>query len=431
MPADQANHDGLIEVDCRRAVVDLREALGRLYAAVGADPLVPQEVSRRFGLNKNLTWKISRITSASDPLTAIRHVPGSAGLTILIDAFRKAGSAASLIEGVQAAARSFDKVVQAHAGDRAGLELMLDSMGIGYDHNALERSRELAYLGNSGVWGVAARVKIVLAIFCPGVRRPGTVDVMHVTGYFGFRRLRAVPEWEVARFDHFTDAEDRSQTPAREGGVESTGGGLGQPTSWPDIESITPATEGKSPTFSRVYSDYCSPMDLPIHVKVGPSGQLYMLGPADAGHRHAVDVFFGQIVRGNTATRTASEHQVHLSTATTTPSELQVFDAIVHKDVLPNQHPTLSIFGRLDMGRARVDELERAGCTIPFSEQVLEVSPAPEALQLGEAPRYVNMVRDAYARMNASPNDFRAYRVAHKHPVTPSTTVLSWQLPSA
>ena len=49
------------------ALQALRAAIIELLSAVGADPGKPQDLARRFGLNKNLTWKVSKIICESDP----------------------------------------------------------------------------------------------------------------------------------------------------------------------------------------------------------------------------------------------------------------------------------------------------------------------------------------------------------------------------
>ena len=60
MTADQ------LESDCRQALQDLRGALLELYASLGLDPHAPQQATRRFELNKNLTWKVSKLMTTDD-----------------------------------------------------------------------------------------------------------------------------------------------------------------------------------------------------------------------------------------------------------------------------------------------------------------------------------------------------------------------------
>lgn len=61
--------------DCDDAIQDLRRALLSLARESDSDPLKPQEVSRRFALNKNLTWKFARVLLAPDSFAAIPMLP--------------------------------------------------------------------------------------------------------------------------------------------------------------------------------------------------------------------------------------------------------------------------------------------------------------------------------------------------------------------
>ncbi len=82
----------LFEDHVKTVISRVRSSFAELLASVGADPAHPQEVARQLNLNKNLTWKISRIIRASDPAGAVPHIPGKAGMTILLDSFKKAGA---------------------------------------------------------------------------------------------------------------------------------------------------------------------------------------------------------------------------------------------------------------------------------------------------------------------------------------------------
>src|SRR5262245_47686055 len=133
-----------LEEDCREVLQALRGQLIDLYASMNLDPDQPQEVARRLRLNKNLTWKVSKIINAADGLSAIPHVPGAAGMEILLTGLESAGATRSNIDAVRETLERFDKVVARHAGDRAHLDLILDSMGLGATGLPLLSSRELA-----------------------------------------------------------------------------------------------------------------------------------------------------------------------------------------------------------------------------------------------------------------------------------------------
>src|SRR5215471_507782 len=97
--------------ETRQALQGVRGGLIELYGAVGADPTAPQDVARRYGLNRNLTWKLSRVINASGPFASLNHLPGYQGLELAIGAFESAGASREAVEQLRAAVRRFTEVV--------------------------------------------------------------------------------------------------------------------------------------------------------------------------------------------------------------------------------------------------------------------------------------------------------------------------------
>ncbi|MCA9299565.1 MAG: hypothetical protein KDA28_10890, partial [Phycisphaerales bacterium] len=166
------------ETDCRDAVQNLRGALLDLYVAVGADPSRPQDVARRFRLNKNLTWKIAKIIQAEDALQAAPLVPGASGMDILISAMAEAAPNDDLVRQTRAALDRFERVIELHCGDRATLEMALD----GGDTRQLEKSRKLAFRGNCGLWGLQATARVTAQFIAPNDTNPDLLDAGQLTG---------------------------------------------------------------------------------------------------------------------------------------------------------------------------------------------------------------------------------------------------------
>ena len=104
--------------EARAALQEVRGGLIELYGAVGADPTAPQEVARRYGINRNLTWKLSRVINAAGPFASLNHLPGQQGLELAIGAFENAGASREAVAHVRSAVQRFTEVVQAQP-DRA------------------------------------------------------------------------------------------------------------------------------------------------------------------------------------------------------------------------------------------------------------------------------------------------------------------------
>jgi len=71
---------------------NVRGALTELLASLGENPRLPQDVSRRHGINKNLAWKVCKIINSTDVYASAQHGPGPGGIRILLRAFEKAGA---------------------------------------------------------------------------------------------------------------------------------------------------------------------------------------------------------------------------------------------------------------------------------------------------------------------------------------------------
>ena len=94
--------------DFEAAMQGLRGALTELLASLGEDPRVPQEVSRHHGINKNLAWKICKIVNSPDVYQSVQHLPGGAGITILLEAFDRADADELAIAKVRHALDAFE-----------------------------------------------------------------------------------------------------------------------------------------------------------------------------------------------------------------------------------------------------------------------------------------------------------------------------------
>lgn len=392
--------------DSKRALQGVRSSLITLYAAVGADPSTPQVVARQFDINRNLTWKISRVIGAPDPFAALAHLPGDSGLDIALDAFRRAGAPESAIQGVQIAIRELDEVAEIHAGDRPHLEMILDSMGLLGSPTRLENSRELAFRGNSAIWGVQAKARVTVAFAAP-TPDPSKLDLVLIGGFAGLRRLRQTSPWRLFRFAGYNDD--------------------GTPQANREESEIEPDHNGG---VSRLLRRFCSPNMPSIDVtQKGPTTE-YTLPAGPVGNLGAFDCFFGEIVRNANAYSRPDDRFGEFSSLIMLPAENLVFDLIVHRDVKMANPPAFSIFG-FPQGFGDNIAASRPDWELPLGEPVRELAGTPPTVANPLVPRYQELVQAVYARMGWRPADFYGLRVTMRHPPMQSLAVLRWELPEA
>lgn len=388
------------------AVQAVRGSLIRLYNAVQADPAAPQEAARRFGLNKNLTWKISRIMGAEDGLSAIQHMPGPAGMDILLSTFEAKGAPVDSIDAVRQALREFDDVVTAHAGDREHLQLILDSMGLAGSGPRLESSRELAFRGNSGIWGIQARARIVNAMLTPARESPGNLDITMVGGFVGLQRLRPEVTWPLFKFRGYRD--DGTHERFEPEWVE------------PDATGLLPS--GMLGRFST------SGAPLIAAVRDGTTIQ-HILQRGPVGNSGAFDCFFGRISRGVSIYRTEQDRIGELTTAVSLPIQTLIFDVLVHRE-LQVPMPKVLVFAR-PPGSADEPKHFVESNLLPLEERCVDLVGSPPVVASVHFPRAEELAQTLYDRLGYPGREFRGLRLLMRHPPMPSTVVIRWDLPEA
>ena len=152
------------ELSFERQVLDafqvLRGSLIEVFASAGMDMSKPYPAARKLEVNKNLTWKASKIIRATGPQEAIRHLPGKAGMKLLLDALERHGADPEVVVRTRDAVMALDELIERHSGDKATLELMLVSMldgGPWYDVGYWPWMFYI-FFGMCGVWAFTAAV---------------------------------------------------------------------------------------------------------------------------------------------------------------------------------------------------------------------------------------------------------------------------------
>ena len=392
--------------ESRSALQSVRSSLIELYDALGANPQTPQVVARSFKINRNLTWKLSRVMEAPDPFAALNHLPGQRSFELAMGAFQRAGAPARVVGSARTAMRSLLEVARVHAGDRAHLELTLESMGLFQREASAESGRELAFRGNSSVWGVQAKTRTVSTFLAPG-QAPGTVDYLNVAGFVGVRRLRSTVQWQLCRLQTRSDS-----------------GKLMKATN--PLEEIEPKAPGELPLVMR---EFCSSNMPDLLVEEDSSGIQLCLPSGEVGNRAAFDFYFGYIYRGLPNRASPENRTGATAVAITLPVESLLFDLILHKDVVFPSAPEVCLYGFPHGGPdnlATVSDRNR----LPNSDNLVELAGSPPAVATPIAPRLNRLVDRVYERMSWNPLDFRGLRLQMQFPPMSGFVVIRWPLPS-
>ena len=392
---------GAFRSECDAAIASLRTAIRELAASLQSDPLRPQEVSRRLGINKNLTWKFARVLLADDSFEAIGMIPGPEGIEIYLRAFELGGAPPARTQSVRDALHRFDGVVTRHFGDRAQLEVVLD--GLRSDGN-LESSRRMAFKGMAGVFGVQARVRVTAQFLIPSAAAMNHADIALVAGLAGIQRLRPMGSLPFFRAGSSQANENRAPRPF----MRSEGSDL------PDF----------------LLRDFSSFPHATVNAKEAPGGRLVLeLSEGPLGRMGEADLFFATVTREMINLRaTADDRTCSLVTAVSIPAEAFASDLFVHRSIGLTDTLRTSIHATLSQPLSD-DEQQQRATMLPVDTSPIFVDDLSKGFGLAGVPRYEEMILRAFESLPADASEFRLIRVAMQYPPAPSALLVSWDLP--
>jgi len=403
MPTSTSND---FETHCRETLDGLRASLIRLYSAAGLDPDSPQDVARRFKLNKTLTWKLSKVIGATDNLAAVSHVPGAGAMHIFLKSIADSGASVEAIDGVRDAATRFDKMVELHVGDRPTLELVLDGMAPGAT-DRLEVSRKLAFRGNSGIWGVQAHTRLALNVLVPNKDNPNTLDMATVRGYSGFRRLRPSVRWPLFQVREWSTGDDAMMT---------------QPN-WESIEN------NGDPSVANIMGSFSSRRLPEIRAERTDEGTDFVLMPGPVGNFGAIDCYQGEMMRSAVSRyRTDDDPIGEFGAAISVPLETLVMDLVVHEDLAFALDARVLVLGQVSRQNQPTGD-ESSATALPIVDEVRAISGRPPALATPRIERYPEMLEMICERLGCESTRMRAVRLEMKYPPLGSTVLLRFELP--
>jgi hypothetical protein len=389
---------------CQRSVHALRGSLLDLYRAVGADPSKPQEVSRRYRINKNLTWKVARIIGAEDAFEAVPLIPGPGGLDILLDAMAQAGAPDEALARVRRAIDEFDRMIEVHTGDRNQLELVLDSMGVG---RPMEMSRKLAFRGNSGIWGIQAGVRVTAHFLAPSRSEPGLLDLATMAGLTRVRRLRAVERWPVFQLRNYNDDGSPDSRPLRR-------------------EAIEPPTSGATaaPGDPWLMRSFCTGAMPAIHPNQHDDVTIYEIGDGPVGRTGEFSCFFGYAdLAGVSRYRDASNTWGELVSSVSVPAEALHFDLFVHESLTEAMTPQTEMIGTIS---GVVDIVGSMRLHMP--ERLRNLGPGA-MVDTPLVERYGEAVQAVMTKLERNLSEFRCLRLLVEHPPVSSRVIVRYELP--
>ena len=381
------------------AVICVRQAqaaFADLLSDAGLGGARPTEVGRILGLDKTLAWKVSRFTDTSDLLKAVKHIPGTSGIEIVLKAAREQGVASSRIDSVREADQAFRDFVRQRAGDRRSFEAMLAAGG--RDEKIELEERRAFYQSGSAIWGVRTQVQFLTLCLRPSPTQPDRIDVLQMSGFIGFERLRSDVPWIIRRL-WTSDTENTNDNNFRR---EPLVGGLDHGTALP------------------VLPEFCTHPLPKINQFTGPDGVIYdELAPGAVGKHGSLTCITGEMYHGAlplhwSKDNTFGRYELMLRT----PAQAVVFDIYLHESLSHFGSFKRNVYGMLEhrpgVGRSGSHD------TPMFAPEMAQELGSPPIVQCNRIKDYTKMIDSVigYAGWE-SIDQFRGYRSEIEYPATP------------
>lgn len=381
------------------AVRDLRAAILGLASAAGVDLLQPQEVSRRFSLDKTLTWKIARVVRDQQGADAVLHMPGRRRMSMFVAALTRAGASDDLAAEVWRAFDAFEQMVETHSGDRNTLDVMVATPRSRTAEKRLELIRKNGFLSNAAVWGVRAKLQMSVHMVAPYDDK-GTIDALTMCGFVEMQRLRENQPWAIANAMQWDNQHNQatSVSPLHPDGLISGG---------------------------PVLPEFCtSPLPQMREQALNPENRRFELAPGPVGRNSAVDVMLGwrwpsQYSAYETRPGELGQHATRLST----PVEVMTTELWVHRKFASTMQPTMRLYSMLPSGPMFPGDGPDAA-VLPLQAEVFDLGYGVSA---AASPHYIHnadLIRFGAERIGHDPSDFRGFRATLKFPPIPTMAVL-------
>ena len=393
--------------DLNHVARSLRTSLSTLLTSVGLDPHAPQAVAREWGVNRQLSWKVSKVIQSGDPFVALQHLPGPEGVAILLKKGEAAGVPAAAIEAARRAAAAVDQLIETHCGDRAAFDIMGSAASAAEPaRQQQEALRRQFFLGASSIWGAQAKVNLVSWFVAPTPGSGGArIDAVSLKAWLGFRRLRENLSWVVSR--HLGRHDDGTAVP------------MAAP------EPLDPRSSWQVP----LVRDFCSDPVPPIHVSEGGGGGpvTVSIAPGPVGNAGQVSCVFGKIHRGLPHVRGERDREARFMADLNLPAEVAILDLFLHESLV--NHPTAARPVAALASLIEPRDVDPARNRLPLPEPMVELGPpSPTPLTL-EVPRYGEMIDLVQARTGWPLSTFHGFRVRVAYPPLPAALRMTYPLP--
>ncbi|MEP0847581.1 MAG: hypothetical protein HRF50_12295 [Phycisphaerae bacterium] len=381
----------------------LADAFRALVDAMPGGPYRPQELARALGIKKDLSSRVLRASRNKDPVAVVHMMPGPVPLRQLLQAAAEKSIAPEILREGEEAVRQFDLLIRQEAGDRTSLDAIISTCLPDAREKFELFNKQAVYRGMAQLKGVSAEVTLNTALLHPGTD-PGRIDGVWIIGSFGLRRIR--PSAVVHFCSH------------RLGPTATT------------LSTLTLDGEPVQDLHGLLLDAYCSSPRPPLQARRHGATVHYTLDGEAIGPHSAVNLVFAELTPGCLPRyRDAEDRLYGPGSEITTPTSTLIFDVLIHEDVYPGREPALRVYDTAVNGLADMNDPARDIDRLDVAETIQPLGRGPSKWRVSEVPRYVELVRHVFAKVNWDAERFRGYRCKVQYPIYGSQLSLAFHAP--
>ena len=384
----------------------LRSSLIDAFEHLQIDSQRPREAARQLGLDKSLAWKVTRIIHEDQAPKIAACVPGTSGMKRVTQSLAERALPVHVVESITDAYLNYQHMTETHASDKNSFELMLEGMGVEED-DGNRKSREYAYRGNCGIWGIQSGVRVSAHMLAINKDDPSVLDYAGFGGLTGFQRLRPGQRWPIFQFLMYED------------------------TGEPMRSNMRPISESPDPSFPLIIQEFCKGPMPELHLARHEKVTQYEFGDGIIGKTGSSDVFLGYIDdEPKPRYQSESNEFGEIMCLIDTPIETLMFDLIVDKELADKINPELAIYGRAS-GPQYGPERRANKNLMPFTEPLKFLNPGAHMLTTPLVPTYAQLGERVINKMGRSMDDVVCWRLLMNYPIMPSTVAMKFKLETA
>jgi len=402
---------------------DFRSALHQAEAAAGSlglavrtalGPILPESggarsCGRALGLERTLGWKVWTIAHSSDLATILRMLPGRRGWTQVLAALRRRGAEGPAVDAVRTAADRMQDLL----GDLRRRPALLRAIGAGGLDRAEERERMVAARrkaarSNERVYGVHTDRAVVAALLAPDGK--GGLALACTTIFDRLSRSRPGLPWPL--YARLATLDTRRGTRR-----------LGTP--------VDPHA-----TLAPLVSDLSGPEGIPGAtagaITVGERDGTAFLHVADLSTAEGGNarIATAEFVRGAGRRQPGQADPIHLRWGCYLPTDLLVFDVLVHRSLPKSTEPSPWLCGTPLSIRSLDGWHDEA--RLPLEAEAKEIPATELAKTLGSAgPAHLDVVRRTALALGTGLEEFVTHRVRIPFPPLFGSVFMSFELAPA